>query len=346
MLDLESDETEPISAGSYVGQPSRLSAQPLSSSTLSRSMLLLDPYFADQIHRLAHIDLNLFIRGEPATGKSTAARLIHQQGMRCDLPFVPLLCSTLPRESVSEAIFGRVESGSGTVMCFGAAERANGGTLFIDEVGNLPLDCQARLLDSLENGFFQRLGSDERLPINFRLIVASDSDVWELCDAGYLYKDLFLALNECGFDLPPLRERLARMPEIVAAFLERFSTTRPYTEISDEALQVLMQHTWPGNLRELEFVLEKALEASNGQVLEVDDLPQLITKQTSASKSSTSESSFAGLTLAELEKRAIEDTLRACNGNKAKSARMLGISEKSIYNKMRRLEIHSNSDTI
>lgn len=313
---------------------------------LSCGALMLDPSVAEQIRRLAHIDLNLFIRGEPATGKSTAAKLIHQQGMRCDLPFVPLLCSALPRETVSEEIFGSVDPVTGDITRFGAAERANGGTLFIDEVGNLPLDCQARLLKATQDGVFQRFGCEEHVPVNFRLIVASDSDVWELCDAGYLYKELFLALNECGLDLPPLRERLARLPEIATDFLDRIVPGSAIT-ISDDAMQLMVQHSWPGNLRELEFVLEKAAKACRDQVIKAADLPDVVARKNRPSElhAKSDGYSFAGLTLAELEKRAIEDTLRACNGNKAKSARMLGISEKSIYNKMRRLEIQSNNDT-
>ena len=312
----------------------------------SSGALTLDPNIAEQIHRLAHIDLNLFIRGEQATGKSTAARLVHQQSMRCDLPFVPVLCSTLPRERVNEEIFGSADLASGEVLGFGAAERANGGTLFIDEVGNLPIDCQTRLLETLRTGYFKRIGSDEEVPANFRLIAASDLDVWGLCDAGYLCKDLFILLNECGLDLPPLRERKSRLPEIAADILARLSM-QP-SVISDDAMQLLIGYSWPGNLRELEFVLETAIKASEGGCITACDLPDVVVKRSSSDPVQRSQSvpSFAGLTLAELEKRAIEDTLRACNGNKAKSARMLGISEKSIYNKMRRLEIQPSNEKV
>jgi len=348
----------------------------------------------NQISRLAALESTVFIGGESGTGKSTVARMIHQKSKRADGQFVSINCASLPRDLLTSELFGHTKgSFTGAVKDrAGHAEVADGGTLFLDEIGDLPLELQPKLLTFLQDRTVQRLGSSEVRKVDVRLIVATHRDLAEMCREQAFRQDLFFRLMVLSIDLPPLRHRASELPSMAAGILSRICERMeiPPKRLSESAVKVLLAHSWPGNIRELENVLERAAAFSAGALIDpkdliltnlvldrrstttvrdpspvvdtcptspalsatrvADSLPHLEPEQTSNYGTGTSLQkagavsqapvfSLAGMSLEEIEREAILQTLEACEGNKAKTARMLGISEKSIYNKMRRLEI-------
>lgn len=346
----------------------------------------VNDWLMTRIDRLAKLDSTVFIGGESGTGKSTIARLIHQKSRRANGPFVSINCASLPRDLLTSELFGHTKGAfTGAVSDrAGHAEVANRGTLFLDEIGDLPLELQPKLLTFLQDRTIQRLGSSEVRKVDVRLIVATHRDLAEMCREHAFRQDLFFRLMVLSLELPPLRHRLSELPMMAEACLNRICQRMgmPPKSLTESGLNVLLKYTWPGNIRELENVLERAAAFSEGNTIGPDELVfnTTLSKRTdgiqidhpSTAKDSTlnphnsplteaippsashsegggtgaspqkppeEKLSLAGKTLDEIEREAILQTLAACGGNKAKCARMLGISEKSIYNKMRRLNI-------
>ena len=295
-----------------------------------------------QVLKVAPLDSSVLITGESGTGKSTLARLIHQHGPRHVGPFVSVNCASLPRDLIEAELFGHSKGAftgaSGDRP--GRIEIADGGTLFLDEIGDLPLELQPKLLTFLQDRTIQRIGSNTVLDVDVRIIAATHQNLEEMCLSGRFRQDLFYRLNVLNLVAPALRERRDDILPVASDVLSRIAARHgaPQLALSDSARTVLLQHGWPGNVRELENVLERASVFCEGPMIEASDLEL---KDSIASAGNVTEvlstGSFVGMTLAELERRAIEKTLAHCEGNKAKTARVLGISEKSIYNKMRRL---------
>jgi DNA-binding NtrC family response regulator len=331
------------------------------------------------ISRIAELDSTVLIGGESGTGKSTVARLIHQQGPRASGPFVAVNCASLPRDLIESELFGHTKGAfTGAVKDRpGRVEVADGGTLFLDEIGDLPLELQPKLLTFLQDRTIQRIGCNDVRKVDVRLIVATHRDLASMCQANCFRTDLYYRLNVLRIVMPSLRERLDEIPMLAASILARISKRQriPTPAISDDAVLELARYGWPGNIRELENVLERAVAFCKQGRIELDDLmfdtmvggslhaihrPELATMGTSAHGVGLVDAtaigggmvarpmelpmaSLAGKTLDEIERLAIEQTLVACRGNKAKSARMLGISEKSIYNKIKRLDVDVQS---
>lgn len=327
------------------------------------------------ISRIAELDSTVLIGGESGTGKSTVARRIHQQGPRASGPFVAVNCASLPRDLIESELFGHTKGAfTGAVKDRpGRVEVADGGTLFLDEIGDLPLELQPKLLTFLQDRTIQRIGCNEVRKVDVRLIVATHRDLASMCQANCFRTDLYYRLNVLRIMMPSLRERLDEIPMLAASILARISKRQgvPTPTISDDAVLELARYEWPGNIRELENVLERAVAFCKHGRIALDDLmfdtmmggslhtiqrPELAslaapplgagmgasTAPGSGAAGRPGESSvvsLAGKTLDEIERLAIEQTLIACRGNKAKSARMLGISEKSIYNKIKRLNV-------
>ena len=303
----------------------------------------------ETVHRIATLNSTVFIGGESGTGKTTVARMIHQQGDRAVAPFVSVNCASLPRDLIESVPFGHVKVPfTGAVKDrIGKTEIANGGTLFLDEIGDLPLDLQPKLLTFLQDRVIQRIGCNENRALDVRLIVATHRDLAAMCQESRFRQDLFYRLNVLSISLRPLRERPETIEQIAKSTIETLCQreSKPAKVLTGQAAAVLKAHHWPGNIRELENVLERAVAFSKSNELRAEDLKFDKTSLTSSphenqsTPQSTPTYSLAGKTLEEIERQAIIATLDACNGNKAKSARMLAISEKSIYNKMRRLKI-------
>ena len=309
-----------------------------------------------QVDQLASLDSTVFIGGETGTGKSTVARMIHQRSNRSDGPFVTVNCASLPRDLIQSELFGHTKgSFTGAVADrIGHAEMADGGTLFLDEIGDLPIDLQPKLLTFLQDRTVRRLGSSESAKVDVRLIAATHHDLTELCRRGTFRQDLYFRLLVLNLDLPPLRHRTGELAHIAMSILKTICERQSLApiKISDRAMDQLKAHPWPGNIRELENVLERAAAFCNSDTIEPDSLlfgsaildqrfadDQADSTKQLGSKEIEKGYQLAGKTLEEIERDAIIQTLEMLGGNKAKTARTLGISEKSIYNKIKRLQI-------
>ena len=296
-----------------------------------------------KINKLAEIDSTILLTGESGTGKTTIARMIHNLGPRAGKAFVAVNCASLPRDLIEAELFGHVkgaftEAGEARP---GRAEIADGGTLFLDEIGDLPLELQPKLLTFLQEKTFQRIGSDSEVQVDVRVISASHQDLAALCEERRFRPDLYYRLNVLKLHIHALRERQGDIPTLAAAILERIARRRGIENItlSQDASRRLMNHSWPGNIRELENIIERASAFCEDNRIAPEDLD--LSPDTNNPEHSTTlgQPSLAGQTLWEIEKRALIDTLEAEGGNKAMAARQLGVSEKSIYNKLRRFDL-------
>lgn len=297
------------------------------------------------VARVALLDSNVLIRGESGVGKGLIARMIHRASRRSTGPFVTISCSGSPRESLESEMFGHERGAfAGAIQRrTGRIELAEGGTVFLDEVGDLPLLLQPKLLTVLQERQFTRMGGSGLVEADIRLIAATDVDLPEKVEAGEFRDDLFYRLNVIPIVIPPLRERLADLPELSANILSKIAASRcqAAVKISERAFRMLERYSWPGNVRELENVLERASAFCAGSVLEENDFPPELSRPAALPKEGkpTTQVSLGGMTLEEIERLAIQETLQLCQGNKAAAARQLGITEKSIYNKMTRLRL-------
>ena len=295
----------------------------------------------DQIRRISQLDASVLLTGASGTGKTILARIIHQAGPRAAGTFVTVNCAAMPRDLIEAELFGHTRGAfTGAVGDRpGRAELADGGTLFLDEVGDLPWEVQPKLLTFLQDRTVQRIGSNKTYRADVRVIAATNHDLATMCREKRFREDLFFRLNVLSLRVPTLAERMADMPALVRELLCRISRRRrclPF-EITADALAAIERHDWPGNVRELENVLERATAFCDRGTIATADLS--FDDVTPAEAAGGGTATLAGLTLAQVEGRAILDTLRATGGNKAKAARQLAISEKSIYNKIKRLKL-------
>jgi DNA-binding NtrC family response regulator len=296
---------------------------------------------AEIVDRIAALDSTVLLTGESGVGKGLVARLIHASSPRAARPLVTVSCTSLPRELVEAELFGH-EKGAFT----GAHERrpgrleiADGGSLFLDEVGDMPLESQPKLLTFLQDRAFQRIGSNKTLAVDVRVIAATNQNLKTMCAERRFREDLFFRLNVLPIEIPPLRERPEDILPIAGYLLDRIAERRgskPF-QLDDDVKRALVGHRWPGNVRELDNVLQRATAFSASTVIARDDLPAEILDAAGGTPADDDRSSLAGLALREVERIAIVDTLAACGGNRAEAARRLGISKKGIYIKMKRL---------
>ena len=292
-----------------------------------------------QAKRVAALDSTVLIIGESGAGKGLLARMIHYGGPRAEKPFITVSCVALPRELVESELFGH-EKGAFTgahQRRLGRLEIADGGTLFLDEIGDMPLDLQPKLLTFLQESTFQRVGGNETINVAVRVIAATHQDLKALCREKRFREDLFFRINVLPLHAPPLRSNPGDIPELGEYILGRIAQRRsaPRCTLTPDALDALVAYSWPGNVRELENVLERTSAFCTGSTITRDDLPSEITgaSQVAAER----DRALAGRPLQEIERDAIRQTLDLCNGKKAEAARRLGISEKTIYNKIKRL---------
>lgn len=300
-----------------------------------------------KVEKLSQLDATILLTGESGTGKTTIARMIHERGPRSEQPFVAVNCASLPRDLIEAELFGHVK-GAFTGASDdrpGRAEIADGGTLFLDEIGDLPLELQPKLLTFLQDKTLQRIGSNKEIKVDVRVISATHQDLSGLCDQRRFRPDLYYRLNVLHLDVASLRDRRGDIPQISEAVLERIARRRNIEsiKIQEDSIRLLQQHDWPGNIRELENILERASAFCEQNEIQIADLelnPVTIPGETT---SSTNVSNLVGLTLREIEKRVLLETLESQNGNKAMAARQLGVSEKSIYNKLKRFGLAGKS---
>jgi len=298
----------------------------------------------DDIERIARLDVTVLLTGESGVGKGLVARLIHRSSHRAASPFVTVSCPALPRELLESEMFGH-ERGAFTgaqQRRIGRVEMAAGGTLFLDEIGDLPLLLQPKLLNVLQDRQFQRLGGSQILKADVRLVTATNVDLEEKVAAREFREDLYYRLKVIPLGIPPLRERISDLPLISRQILDRIAIARSCNrlQISDAALALMAQHRWPGNVRELENILERGSAFCRNNVIEPGDLaiePQPTLQTPRPDSTLAGVPNVGGMSLEDLERLALQQTLALCDGNKAAAARRLGVTEKTIYNKLTRL---------
>ena len=293
------------------------------------------------IGMVAPSSASVLITGESGTGKELAARTLHELSPRQAKPFVAVNCAAIPESLMESEIFGH-EKGAFTgaverrIGCF---ELADGGTLLLDEIGEMPPATQAKLLRVLEDSKVRRLGSKSEISVDVRVLAATNKVPEEAVAQGLLRRDLYFRLNVVHVHMPPLREHLDDLPDLVAALLEGLNRKhgRSVKGLSPDALEALHRHTWPGNVRELRNALERALVTCSGEILGKEILG-LDFGRTVEPGSSDGLRLQPGMSVAEAERRLIHETLTFTENNKTRAAELLGISLKTLHNKLKEYE--------
>jgi two-component system response regulator AtoC len=296
------------------------------------------------VEKVAPAPTTVLISGESGTGKELIARALHRNSERRDGAFIQINCGAIPENLFEAELFG-YERGAFTGAVTskpGRFELANGGTLFLDEVGELPRDMQVKILRALQERRIDRVGGLRSLPIDVRLIAATNIDLKKAVQEGSFREDLYFRLNVIPIQLPPLRDRVDDVPLLVEHFLKKFNARlqKNVQRVSPEALATLMSYSWPGNIRELENLMERAVLLCDAEVVEVQDLPGL---GPSSPPSMPGDEELDDLGLkeyvrvhtAKLERLRIQRVLDAEDGNVTRAARRLGISRKSLQTKMK-----------
>lgn len=290
-----------------------------------------------QVRRIAKSSATVLLLGESGTGKELFAQALHEASPRQKGPFIAVNCGAIPRDLIESELFGYEEgafSGAKKRGKPGKFELACGGTLFLDEVGELPFESQAKLLRVLEERKIDRLGGTAPIPVDFRLVAATNRDLGSRVASGTFRGDLFYRINEFPVEIPPLRARPEDIPLLARHFLQEISRRErmPVLRISDGALDALMQHDWPGNVRELRGLMRQLAWKAQGLSIEPYHLPPSLNKgQVTATSGTLEEQLFRA------ERTAIEAALKQAEGNRALAARMLGIHRTALYKKMGRL---------
>jgi transcriptional regulator with PAS, ATPase and Fis domain len=293
-----------------------------------------------QLARIAHSDHALLLTGESGTGKSRLAYSVHQSSTRNEGHFVELSCASIPPQLLESELFGyRKGAFSGAVQDkMGLLEKADGGTLFLDEIGEMPLELQPKLLLFLQNQRFYPVGSSEQKSVDARLIAATNQNLKEAIAGGRFRRDLYYRLNVFELELPALRERPGDIPLLALQFLKEALGEEAHPLFSDEALDVLLRYSWPGNIRELRNVmLRVATLVDANDVVQPEHLP----KQMDADSLVVEDDAYSlsGKSLQTIERDAVRVALDENEGNRRRAAQQLGVSDKTIYNLIKRHQL-------
>ncbi len=298
------------------------------------SLVMRDVYAL--IEQAAEGDITVLIRGESGTGKEMVARSCHGNGRRSDGPFVTIDCASIPESLIETELFGH-ERGSFTgaaAQHIGAFERAHGGTILLDEIGEMPYSLQTRLLRVLQEREVRRVGGRTTVPVDIRVIAATNKDLESAVAKGEFREDLFYRISAFHISIPPLRERREDIPVLARHFLEKYAARagKSFSGISTAALGVLLQYDWPGNVRELENCIERAVLLGAGSVLQVGDLPPAMYPRDPIRAGS--DRVAVGLTLAEVERQAIKTALTLTHHHVTRAAQALDISRATLHRKI------------
>jgi two-component system response regulator HydG len=291
------------------------------------------------IQTAAGSEATVLIQGESGTGKEIIANAIHAQSKRSRGPLVKMNCAAVPETLLESELFGH-EKGAFTGADrrrIGRFEQADGGTLFLDEICEMQPRLQAKFLRALQEREIERLGSSTPIPVDVRIIAATNRELKKALEEGVLREDLYYRLNVILLGVPPLRERMDDVPILAMHFLRKYAAREgsAVTGVSDEAMNVLLGYSWPGNVRELENAIERGVVLGHGERLRAQDLPPQVHRRADDQHPLVP----AHLTLEEMEKLAIAQALRLTGGNKSEAAERLGIHRTSLYDKMRRYGI-------
>jgi two-component system response regulator AtoC len=297
----------------------------------------------DTVMRIAPNRSTVLLQGESGVGKDLIARAIHYHSPRRSRPFVKISCTAIPENLMESELFG-YEKGAftgATASKPGKFEQADTGTVFLDEIGDVPLSAQVKLLRVIQEREFERLGGNKTRQVDVRVIAATNADLRKAVADGSFREDLYYRLNVVPIVIPPLRERKQDIPPLVERFLKRYTEEfgSAVSGISQEAMNVLVNYHWPGNVRQLENVIERSVLLSEGTRLEADDVRLDGVPKTST----TSEMQFLpdGMTLDDFEKSIIREALRRAGGNKSQAARLLGLSRNALRYRLTQMGIES-----
>ncbi|MCR5731908.1 MAG: sigma-54 dependent transcriptional regulator [Sphaerochaetaceae bacterium] len=296
------------------------------------------------IKQVASTNANVLIQGESGVGKELVADALHNLSLRKDKPFIKVNCASLTPTLLESELFGH-EKGSFTGAIArkkGRFELADGGTIFLDEIGEIDLSTQVKLLRVLQERQFERVGGEETLSVDVRVVAATNKNLSEEVKKGNFREDLYFRLNVVHIDVPPLRERKEDIPLLVSHFLETLSSknNRKVDSISAQARKALFAYSWPGNIRELQNAIEAGVVMCHGKTIELEDLPEQI-------KTIDNEDILSiklGSSLEEVEKELITRTISFCGGNKTKAASVLGIGRKTLHRKLLEYNMEREDD--
>jgi DNA-binding NtrC family response regulator len=291
------------------------------------------------VRRVAPTNISVLIEGPSGTGKELLARAIHTNSLRRDKPFKPVNCAGLTETLLESELFGHVKgafTGANTDRK-GLFEVADKGTLFLDEIGDMPLTMQAKLLRVLEDGVVTPVGSNKATVVDVRVISATNHNLTKLIERNTFRQDLYFRIRGVSLTLPALRERPEDIPILGQHFLEEAAeeTGSKVTGITDAALGILVGYEWPGNIRQLRNTIRTMVVMCDRPKIDIPDLPPEISPRRQLPGASASPASLAGVSLNDLEKKAIADTLARTQGNREKAAKILGIGERTLYRKIR-----------
>ena len=294
----------------------------------------------DLVHQVASSQATVLILGESGTGKEVIADMIHQLSPRRSRPMVKVNCAAIPETLIESELFG-YEKGAFTGASArkeGRFEAADKASIFLDEIGEVPAAVQVKLLRILQQGTFERLGSNKPLHTDTRIIAATNKDLSALVKEGLFREDLYWRLNVISIELPRLKDRREDIPNLVQHFINRFSKKngKALVGIESKAMEILLNHEWPGNVRELENVIERCVVLDKDSIIGSDDLPRELAA--TGINSMESVTIPLGTPLEEVERILMEETLRHTKGDKGMASKLLGISTRTLYRKMDKKE--------
>lgn len=290
------------------------------------------------IDKVKDLNVNILITGESGTGKDLVAKSIHYSGKRASQPIEIINCAAIPHNLLESELFG-YEKGAFTgadSRYKGKIELANNGTLFLDEIGEMDILLQAKLLRVIQEKRITPLGSEKSIPVDFRLVVATNKDLSREVELGNFREDLYFRLNVISIEIPPLRQRREDIPQLSSYFIQKYSKKfdKNINSITSEAIAVLENYDYPGNVRELENIIERAVALSSNDMINVSDLPSHLLDGLDLSESEKWIPIHLGRTLDDVSKEYILATYEYCDRNKRKTSKVLGISERNLYNKL------------
>ena len=296
------------------------------------------------VNAMAPSEANVLITGESGVGKEVIANMVHQRSRRSDRPMVKLNCAAFPQTMIEGELFGYVKGAfTGASNDFpGMISEADGSTLFLDEISDMPIDLQTRFLRVLQEREYRPLGSTRVLKANFRVIAATNRAIPQALAENRLRSDLYYRLNTFQIEVPPLRERKQDIPPLVTFFVKQFATQlgKSEPEISPEAFQKLLDYAWPGNVRELQNAMEYAVVLARNNTVTVKELPGELQLPPALQQIDRSAVPHGGVqSLDDMERVTILQALAQCHGNKKKAAELLGIQRPTLYNKLKRYAI-------
>ncbi|MBU1418652.1 MAG: sigma-54 dependent transcriptional regulator [Proteobacteria bacterium] len=289
---------------------------------------------------VAPSDATVLITGESGTGKELVASALHQQSRRCRFPFVKVNCAALNENLLESELFGH-ESGAFTGAVSqrkGRFEQADKGTLFLDEIGDMSLPTQAKILRVLQEGELDRLGGSETIAVDVRLLAATHRNLQQMIEEGTFRQDLFFRLSVVPVELPPLRERRKDIPDLLTLFLDRYAekNRKDIKGFHPEVLRIFLSYDWPGNIRELENTVERAVILCPGEQITVRELPSQLLPAGSVDETPHA---TTPLTLRDMEREMIRATLAQHKGNRSKTAKILGVARQTLLNKLKEYDL-------